>query len=72
MLRSRGIQAQVAIRVQQHPLSSHMIVVDGTEVLSWTPGLRAVTTLEHFLSASVLLFHSGEFSTHYRCQEERA
>ncbi|HEY1348689.1 MAG TPA: lasso peptide biosynthesis B2 protein, partial [Ktedonobacteraceae bacterium] len=27
MLRSRGIQAQVAIRVQQHPLSSHMIVV---------------------------------------------
>jgi hypothetical protein len=71
MLRARAIPAHVAIRVQQHPLRSHMIVVDGTEVLSWRPGLRTITTLEHFLSASVLLFHSGELATHYRRQEAR-
>lgn len=66
MLRERGIPAQVAIRVQQNPLSSHMIVVDGERVLSWKPGLSSVTTLEHFLSASTLLFHSGELEVHYR------
>lgn len=71
MLRVRGIAAHVAIRVQRYPLSSHMIVVDSTDVLSWTSGLKTITTLEHFLSASVLLFHSGELSTHYRQQEAR-
>jgi hypothetical protein len=71
MLRERGIPAQVAIRVQQDPLRSHMMVVDGARVLSWKPGLSSITTLEHFLSASVLLFHSGELNVHYRRWEEK-
>lgn len=56
MLRARGINAHVAIRVQQNPLLAHMIVVDGSRILSWKPGLVSVTTLEHFLSATCLLF----------------
>ena len=70
MLRSHGIAAQVAIRVGQDPLMGHMIVVNGQHVMSWKPGLSSVTTLEHFLSATTLLFHSGELTLHYRQQEQ--
>lgn len=70
MLRARGINVHVAIRVQQHPLLAHMIVIEDSHVLSWKPGLVSPTTLEHFLSASRLLFHSGELHVHFRSEEK--
>lgn len=70
MLRARGIPAQISIRVQQDPLVAHMIVVDGPHILSWKPGLTTITTLEHFLKATTLLFHSGEMDVHYRWKDE--
>lgn len=72
MLRKRGFPAHVEIRVWRDPLYGHMLVREGDRVLSWKPGLISITTLEHFLSASALLFHSGELSTHYRQWEAQA
>lgn len=70
MLRKRGIAAQVAIRVQQDPLMGHMIVVNGDHVISWKPGLHSITTYDHFLAATILLFHSGHLDRHYRRKGE--